>query len=171
MSKLAVVVLAAGEGTRMKSRLPKVLHPLAGRPMIQYVLDAVAELGDEKPLLVIGYGADLMRQELGDAVTYVLQEQQLGTGHAVLQTREELEGRADNTIRYDSPSWNGLKLGAFYTLDSDEDDGFGGEEDNDPYGIGASYSNGGIIAFADYQDNNGSDELHAIGDNHFIDFF
>lgn len=98
MSKLAVVVLAAGEGTRMKSRLPKVLHPIAGRPMIQYVLDAVAELVDEKPVLVIGYGADLMRQELGDAVTYVLQEQQLGTGHAVLQTREELEGRADTIL-------------------------------------------------------------------------
>ena len=69
---------------------------------------------------------------------------------------EDLEGRADNTIRYDSPSWNGLKVGAFYTLDSDEDDDFGGTEDNDPYGIGASYTNGGIIAFVDYQDNNGS---------------
>jgi len=74
---------------------------------------------------------------------------------------ENLEGRADNTIRYDSPSWNGLEVGAFYTLDSDEDvtDPAGnviGEEDNDPYGIGASYSNGGLIAFADYQDNNGS---------------
>ena len=59
---------------------------------------------------------------------------------------EDLQGRADNTARYDSPSWNGLQVGAFYTLDSTEDDG----EDNDPYGVGASYTNGGIIAFADY---------------------
>jgi bifunctional UDP-N-acetylglucosamine pyrophosphorylase/glucosamine-1-phosphate N-acetyltransferase len=95
MGRLAVVILAAGEGTRMKSRLPKVLHPVAGRPMIQYALDGVAELVEEKPVLVVGFGAGLIRQELGDAVTYVLQEEQLGTGHAVLQTREELEGRAD----------------------------------------------------------------------------
>ena len=65
---------------------------------------------------------------------------------------ENLEGRADNTIRYDTPDWNGLKGGAFYTLDSDENDG----DDNDPYGLGASYTNGGLIAYVDYQDNNGS---------------
>jgi len=65
---------------------------------------------------------------------------------------EELRGRADNTIRYDSPSFNGLKAVAHYTLDSDETDG----EDEDPYGIGASYENGGILVFADYLDNNQS---------------
>jgi len=65
---------------------------------------------------------------------------------------EEINGRADNTIRYDSPSFNGLKVVAHYTLDSDESDG----EDEDPYGIGASYSNGGILVFADYMDNNQS---------------
>ncbi|MDH3526291.1 MAG: porin, partial [Gammaproteobacteria bacterium] len=63
---------------------------------------------------------------------------------------EELRGRADNTIRYDSPSFNGLKVGFHYTLDSDETDG----EDEDPFGIGASYENGGILVFADYLDNN-----------------
>ncbi|MBC7262495.1 MAG: NTP transferase domain-containing protein, partial [Chloroflexi bacterium] len=98
MNKLAVVILAAGQGTRMKSKLPKVLHPIAGQPMVKYVLDAVAALGEEKPVLVVGYGADLVRQALGDAVTYVLQEQQLGTGHAVLQAREELEGRAETIL-------------------------------------------------------------------------
>jgi predicted porin len=63
---------------------------------------------------------------------------------------EELQGRADNTARYDSPSWNGLKLAAFYTLDSDDD-----VEDDNPYGAGVSYENGGILAFGSWQTNNG----------------
>ncbi len=95
MGKLAVVILAAGQGTRMKSTLPKVLHPVAGRPMVQYVLDAVAHVVQDKPVLVVGYGADVVRQTIGDVVTYVVQEEQLGTGHAVLQARQALEGRAD----------------------------------------------------------------------------
>jgi predicted porin len=70
---------------------------------------------------------------------------------------ENLQGRATNTARYDSPDWNGLNVGAFYTLDSNEDDGYGGKEDNDPYGMGASYANGGLLVFADYMDNDGSD--------------
>jgi predicted porin len=70
---------------------------------------------------------------------------------------EEIDGRADNTFRYDSPSFNGFKVGAHYTLDSDEFDGrFGGAEDNNPYGVGASYSNGGALAFADYITNDGN---------------
>jgi predicted porin len=69
---------------------------------------------------------------------------------------ENLQGRASSTARYDSPDWNGLKAGAFYTLDSAEDDGYGGTEDNNPYGVGASYSNGGLLVFADYMDNDGS---------------
>jgi len=64
---------------------------------------------------------------------------------------EEGEGRATNTIRWDSPNWNGVKLVAHYTLDSDESD-----EDNNPFGIGASYSNGGILVFADYLTNDGN---------------
>ncbi len=94
MNKLAVVILAAGQGTRMRSKLPKALHTIAGQPMIQYVLNAVTGFCEGKAVLVVGYGADLVRQKLGDAVSYVLQEQQLGTGHAVLQAREELEGHA-----------------------------------------------------------------------------
>ena len=75
---------------------------------------------------------------------------------------ENLQGRADHTIRYDTPDWNGLKAAAFYTLDSNERDGVPGpgnpkgKEDNDPYGVGVQYSNGGLLAFADWQDNNGS---------------
>jgi len=98
MGKLAAVVLAAGQGTRMKSSLPKVLHPIAGRPMIEYVLDAVAPLVVGKPVVVVGHGADLVRQRVGGAATFVLQEEQLGTGHAVLQAREILQDRADHVL-------------------------------------------------------------------------
>ncbi len=98
MHRLGVVILAAGQGTRMRSRLPKVLHTIAGRPMIQYTLDAVKDLSEDKPVLVIGHAAEAVREALGDAVTYVVQEPQLGTGHAVLQTRERLEGQADHVL-------------------------------------------------------------------------
>jgi predicted porin len=69
---------------------------------------------------------------------------------------ENLEGRAEYTMRYDTPDWNGLKAAAFYTLDSNESDGSGGTEDNDSYGVGVQYSNGNLLGFADWQDNGGS---------------
>ena len=98
MGALAVVILAAGQGTRMNSRLPKVLHPIAGRPMVQYVLDMAAALTEQRPVVVVGYGAELVRQTLGDVATFVLQEEQLGTGHAVEQAREALQGQADTVV-------------------------------------------------------------------------
>ncbi len=76
---------------------------------------------------------------------------------------EDGQGRAEHTVRWDSPSWNGFKVVAYYTLDSTERDGFvnvgnpKGEEDNNPYGIGFQYTNGGILAFADYVTNSSSD--------------
>ncbi|MEA3377798.1 MAG: bifunctional UDP-N-acetylglucosamine diphosphorylase/glucosamine-1-phosphate N-acetyltransferase GlmU [Chloroflexota bacterium] len=92
---LAVVILAAGEGTRMKSDLPKVLHPLAGRPMVAYSLDTARELTDRPPVLVVGHGAETVTEAAGDDVISVIQSEQLGTGHAVLQARESLEGKSD----------------------------------------------------------------------------
>ncbi|MFO7741904.1 MAG: bifunctional UDP-N-acetylglucosamine diphosphorylase/glucosamine-1-phosphate N-acetyltransferase GlmU [Anaerolineae bacterium] len=92
---LAVVILAAGEGTRMKSDLPKVLHPLAGRPMVAYSLDTARELTDRPPVLVVGHGAETVTEAAGDDVISVIQSEQLGTGHAVLQARESLEGQSD----------------------------------------------------------------------------
>ncbi len=79
------IVLAAGKGTRMKSDLPKVLFPVAGRPMIEYVLDALRAAEIERIVVVVGYRADLVRETLSpcDDIEYVLQEEQLGTGHAV----------------------------------------------------------------------------------------
>ena len=82
---LTTIVLAAGAGTRMKSPLPKVLHPLAGRPMVAYVLDVARALEPAQLVVVTGYGGELVRQALGDGPLYATQEQRLGTGHAVQQ--------------------------------------------------------------------------------------
>ncbi|MFW6135823.1 MAG: bifunctional UDP-N-acetylglucosamine diphosphorylase/glucosamine-1-phosphate N-acetyltransferase GlmU [Chloroflexota bacterium] len=92
---LAVVILAAGEGTRMKSELPKVLHPLGGRPMLAYSLDTARELTDRPPVLVVGHGAETVTEAAGDDVISVIQSEQLGTGHAVLQARRALLGQSD----------------------------------------------------------------------------
>jgi bifunctional UDP-N-acetylglucosamine pyrophosphorylase / glucosamine-1-phosphate N-acetyltransferase len=81
---LDIVVLAAGKGTRMKSNLPKVLHPVAGRPLLQHVLDTARCFAEANLHVVIGHGAELVEQRLaGDDVQFVMQAEQLGTGHAV----------------------------------------------------------------------------------------
>jgi bifunctional UDP-N-acetylglucosamine pyrophosphorylase / glucosamine-1-phosphate N-acetyltransferase len=95
---LATVILAAGQGTRMRSKLPKVLHPLGGQPMVMYAVNLSLELSDQLPVVVVGHGARLVQNQLGDCVTYVLQERQLGTGHAVLQAREELREQSDAVL-------------------------------------------------------------------------
>jgi bifunctional UDP-N-acetylglucosamine pyrophosphorylase/glucosamine-1-phosphate N-acetyltransferase len=79
----AAIVLAAGQGTRMRSRLPKVLHPLAGRPMIEHVLEALATAGIEHRVVVTGHGAEQLEAALGERIPTVRQEPQLGTADAV----------------------------------------------------------------------------------------
>src|SRR5512139_843532 len=96
--KVTTVLLAAGQGTRMKSDLPKVLHPLCGKPMVRHVLDALKLAATEKPVVVVGHGADRVMDYLGNTVDCVLQEPQLGTGHAVMQAEELLKGRTDYVI-------------------------------------------------------------------------
>jgi bifunctional UDP-N-acetylglucosamine pyrophosphorylase/glucosamine-1-phosphate N-acetyltransferase len=89
----ATVILAAGMGKRMKSDLPKVLHPFAGSTIVDFMLDTVEELSPEHCVLVIGHQAERVRQALaGRAVQFVLQAKQLGTGHAVMQCERALEG-------------------------------------------------------------------------------
>jgi UDP-N-acetylglucosamine diphosphorylase/glucosamine-1-phosphate N-acetyltransferase len=92
MSEKLAVVLAAGKGTRMKSDSPKVLVPVCGRPMIEYVLDALTTGGIERIIAVVGYRADLVRSALDGRkyLTFALQEQQMGTGHAVMVCRDLL---------------------------------------------------------------------------------
>jgi bifunctional UDP-N-acetylglucosamine pyrophosphorylase/glucosamine-1-phosphate N-acetyltransferase len=99
--KLTTVVLAAGEGTRMKSRLSKVLHPLAGKPVAQYALDTALEVGAEETVFVIGKDSDEIRHVLGESqVAYVYQTERKGTGHATMQARSHLQGRSDLVLVY-----------------------------------------------------------------------
>lgn len=96
--KITAILLAAGQGTRMKSSLPKVLHPVAGKPMIWHALQAIAQATTEKPVVVVGHGADEVTKYLGDSAQTVLQEPQLGTGHAVMQAETLLKGKSDLVI-------------------------------------------------------------------------
>ncbi|MGA2030716.1 MAG: NTP transferase domain-containing protein [Thermoguttaceae bacterium] len=93
MSENLAIVLAAGKGTRMKSDLPKVLVKLAGRPMLEYVLDALGRGGVARMIVVVGYRAEAVRAALDGRydVQFVLQREQLGTGHAVMACREFLQ--------------------------------------------------------------------------------
>src|SRR5882672_6490605 len=98
---LDVIVLAAGLGKRMRSDLPKVLHPLAGRPLLAHVIDAAHALAPRKIFVVHGHGADKVRAAFPDSgVDWVLQAEQLGTGHAVLQALPQLSSDANVLILY-----------------------------------------------------------------------
>jgi bifunctional UDP-N-acetylglucosamine pyrophosphorylase/glucosamine-1-phosphate N-acetyltransferase len=86
------LILAAGEGTRMKSDMAKVLHKICGKPMVHYVIDSVREAGVSRILVVIGYRAETVEDELEiEGVEFVLQRERLGTAHAVLAAREKLK--------------------------------------------------------------------------------
>jgi UDP-N-acetylglucosamine diphosphorylase/glucosamine-1-phosphate N-acetyltransferase len=92
MLERVAIVMAAGKGTRMKSELPKVLFPVLGRPMIHYALDALEAAQVDRVIVVVGYRADDVKQELAGRknVDFALQAEQLGTGHAVMMCREQL---------------------------------------------------------------------------------
>src|SRR5258705_8395925 len=94
---LDVIVLAAGQGKRMGSDLPKVLHPLAGRPLLGHVLDTARALGPRRIFVVHGHRAEEVRAAFADAadVEWVLQAEQLGTGHAVLQALPRVSADAE----------------------------------------------------------------------------
>ena len=98
---LQVVILAAGQGKRMHSDLPKVLHPLAGRPLLAHTLDTARLLAPQHICVVIGHGADLVRERLRDPdVVWAVQGQQLGTGHAVMQALPHLDKLGTVLILY-----------------------------------------------------------------------
>ncbi|MCD1163464.1 bifunctional UDP-N-acetylglucosamine diphosphorylase/glucosamine-1-phosphate N-acetyltransferase GlmU [Peribacillus frigoritolerans] len=98
MSNRYVIILAAGQGTRMKSKLYKVLHPVCGKPMVQHVIDQVNQLQIEDIVTVIGHGAEKVQEQLGDSCKYALQEQQLGTAHAVMQAESVLSAKSGTTL-------------------------------------------------------------------------
>lgn len=96
--KVTAVLLAAGQGTRMKSDLSKVLHPLCGKPMLWHVLEALKAAATEKPVVIVGHGAQEVKDYVGDSAECVLQEPQLGTAHAAMQAEPLLKGKTDMVI-------------------------------------------------------------------------
>jgi bifunctional UDP-N-acetylglucosamine pyrophosphorylase/glucosamine-1-phosphate N-acetyltransferase len=101
MSALSVVVLAAGKGTRMRSVLPKVLHRLAGRPLLAHVLDAARAVDAERVIVVYGHGGQTVPEAFqGSATTFVLQEPQRGTGHALMQALPHLPASGSTLVLY-----------------------------------------------------------------------
>jgi len=100
--RIDVVILAAGLGTRMKSEIPKVLHPIMGKPMIAYILDSVRDIASGLPVVVVGSGAEMVKEALWDRARFALQEPQQGTAHAVMCTRDMLRGKSDIVIAANS---------------------------------------------------------------------
>src|SRR5580765_829238 len=100
LSDIHVVVLAAGQGTRMKSRLPKVLHELAGKPLVEYVLKSAEAISPSTITLVVGHAADEVRTSVGNRpnLGFVVQEPQLGTAHALQQAEAKLAGREGTVV-------------------------------------------------------------------------
>ena len=111
---METIILAAGKGTRMKSKLPKVLHKVGGKPMLQHVIDAAKSAGSTREIVVIGNGAELVQQSFND-VEFVLQAEQLGTGHAVLCTKEKFVNSNDTILVLcgDTPLFTGELLKNF----------------------------------------------------------
>lgn len=111
---METIILAAGKGTRMKSKLPKVLHKVGGKPMLQHVIDAAKSAGSTREVVVIGNGAELVQQSFND-VEFVLQAEQLGTGHAVLCTKEKFVNSNDTILVLcgDTPLFTGELLKNF----------------------------------------------------------
>ena len=99
-AEVHVVVLAAGQGTRMKSRLPKILHPLAGRPLVEHVLKTSEAISPSTVTLIVGHGADIVRSTVGTRPNrdFVIQDPQLGTAHALQQAEARLAGRQGTVV-------------------------------------------------------------------------
>ena len=99
VNDIQLIVLAAGKGTRMNSDLPKVLTPLDGTPLVAHLLAHVGTVGfTHKPVIIVGYKAELVQQALGPKYRYVIQSEQRGTGHAVKCAQPLLLGRADDVM-------------------------------------------------------------------------
>jgi bifunctional UDP-N-acetylglucosamine pyrophosphorylase/glucosamine-1-phosphate N-acetyltransferase len=98
VGKIASVVLAAGKGTRMKSETPKVLFPVAGKPMLQHIVNVLVETGIEDIYAVIGYGAEKVQAAISGPITWVEQKEQLGTGHALAQAAKKLRGYGGDVL-------------------------------------------------------------------------
>ncbi|WP_417565463.1 bifunctional UDP-N-acetylglucosamine diphosphorylase/glucosamine-1-phosphate N-acetyltransferase GlmU [Marinobacter sp.] len=156
MSPLHVVILAAGQGSRMKSALPKVLHPVAGRPMLHHVIATAKQLGAEKIHAVIGHGAEKVRETTTEAtVNWVTQNEQLGTGHAVAQALPDLPDEARVLVLYgDVPLTRHDTLNALVGTLDDNTLGLLTVTMDNPHGYGRIVRNpdGNVVAIVEQKD-------------------
>ena len=115
MANLIAVILAAGKGTRMRSKYPKVLHKVGGKAMLQHVIDAATIAGADEKVVIVGHEAELVEAMVADQGKIALQAEQLGTGHAVMQTKEALSGFTGTALILcgDTPLLDGEELKKF----------------------------------------------------------
>lgn len=154
---LDIVILAAGQGTRMRSALPKVLHPLAGNSMLGHVIDTARSLNPQGIHVVIGHGAELVRERLAaDDLNFVVQEQQLGTGHAVAQALPVLKAERVLILYGDVPLIEADTLQRLLALVSSRQLGLLTVNLADPTGYGRIIrdSSGAVSAIVEHKDAN-----------------
>ncbi|NMA94438.1 MAG: bifunctional UDP-N-acetylglucosamine diphosphorylase/glucosamine-1-phosphate N-acetyltransferase GlmU [Clostridiales bacterium] len=96
--EIYVIIMAAGEGKRMKGELPKVLHGVCGRPIIDYILCGANAVSKNKPILIVGHGEKELREYVGSRAVYARQENPLGTGHAVMMAKPHIEGKSGYAV-------------------------------------------------------------------------
>lgn len=115
MANLVAVILAAGKGTRMRSKYPKVLHKVGGKPMLQHAIDAADAAGCDEKIIIVGHEAELVEEMIGAQGKTALQAEQLGTGHAVMQTAEALKNFSGTALILcgDTPLLDGEELKKF----------------------------------------------------------
>ncbi len=161
---LDILILAAGKGTRMRSDLPKVLHPIGGKPLVQHVADTARQVGGEQLLIITGHGAEKVEERMAAPdVKFVLQAQQLGTGHAVQQALPHLRGDATVLILYgDVPLTRAETLQNLIAKVSDKQMGLLTVDMQDPTGYGRIVrdATGAVVAIVEHKD--ASDEQKQI---------
>ncbi|MCY7294969.1 bifunctional UDP-N-acetylglucosamine diphosphorylase/glucosamine-1-phosphate N-acetyltransferase GlmU [Alteromonas sp. a30] len=152
---LSVVILAAGKGTRMKSALPKVLHPIAGKPMVQHIIDTVTALGAQQINLVYGHGAEQLQSALAhNKVNWCHQAEQLGTGHAVQQAVPHVNDNDDVLVLVgDAPLIKQQTLRKLLDVKAQADIALLTVEAQDPTGMGRIIrENGNVTAIVEHKD-------------------
>lgn len=155
-----LIVLAAGKGTRMKSAMPKVLHCLAGKPLLSHVLDTGAALNPASMTVVIGHGADQVKETIKHSVRWAMQSEQLGTGHAVKEGMEGIEDDDTVLITYgDVPLTRGSTYQALLDACNDKSIGLLTLMMDDPTGYGRILRNGGAVVGVVEQKDASADQL------------
>jgi bifunctional UDP-N-acetylglucosamine pyrophosphorylase/glucosamine-1-phosphate N-acetyltransferase len=153
---LEAIILAAGKGTRMRSQLPKVMHPLAGKPLLQHVLDTARVLNPIKIHLVLGHGADIVQENIhSEDLTLTYQHEQLGTGHAVGQVLPHISSESTSLILYgDVPLIQASTLEKLLTMANSKTLSLLTVKMEDPSGYGRIIRNadGKVIAIVEQKD-------------------